>query len=153
MIVIADTSPINYLILIDEIHLLRELYGQVILPEAVFEEMQRPTTPEKVRSWISHRPEWVEVRSLGVPTLPLNLGAGEREVITLAQELQADLLLMDDKKARQVAGERNLVVIGTLAVLATAGRRNLVDLPMALERLMETSFRASPDVIKSLLDQ
>lgn len=52
-----------------------------------------------------------------------------------------------------MAGERNLVVIGTLAILATAGRRNLVDLPRALERLMETSFRASPDVIKFLLNQ
>ena len=152
MIVIADTSPVNYLILIDEIHLLRELYGHVILPEAVFGEMQRLTTPEKVRAWVANRPEWVEVIAPSTPSLTLNLGAGEREVITLAEELRADLLLMDDKKARQVAGERNLVVIGTLAVLATAARRNLVDLPKAIERLMGTSFRASPAVIKSLLN-
>jgi predicted nucleic acid-binding protein len=153
MIVIADTSPVNYLILIDEIHLLHELYGRVILPAAVFEEMQRPATPEKVRAWAANRPEWVEVRAPSTPSLTLNLGDGEREVITLAEELRADLLLIDDKKARQVAGERNLVVIGTLAVLATAARRNLVDLPKAIERLMGTSFRASSAVIKSLLDQ
>lgn len=64
MIIVSDTTPINYLILIDQIHLLRELYGQAVLPQAVLDEMQSASAPDKVRVWISNRPEWVPLRTL-----------------------------------------------------------------------------------------
>ena len=63
MIVVSDTTPINYLILIDQIGLLKKLYSRLIIPESVFEEMQRMQTPEKVRQWIGGLPDWVEVRT------------------------------------------------------------------------------------------
>jgi predicted nucleic acid-binding protein len=101
MIVVSDTTPLNYLVLIGQAHLLHDLYGVVTLPQAVHRELQREDTPEQVRTWIANRPEWLEVRQVSTPDLSLNLGAGEREAITLAGQLKADLILMDDRKARR----------------------------------------------------
>ncbi|MGH9899763.1 MAG: DUF3368 domain-containing protein, partial [Pyrinomonadaceae bacterium] len=65
----------------------------------------------------------------------------------------ADVLLLDDRKARQKAQRSGLTVTGTLGVLATASRRGLVDLPTAITRLQQTTFRAPMALIQSLLDQ
>ena len=62
MIVVADTSPVNYLVLIDEIDLLPIIFGKVLIPEAVMEELQHPRTPPKVRQWIVNLASWIEVR-------------------------------------------------------------------------------------------
>ena len=152
MIVVADTTPVNYLILIDRIDLLERLYGRVILPQAVREEMRRVSTPEKVRKWVDNLPSWVQVHTQAAPQMPLNLGPGEREVIALAVHLEADLVLMDDRKARLAAIERGLTVTGTLAILAAAARRGLEDLPAALDDLQQTTFRAPASLIRSILD-
>jgi predicted nucleic acid-binding protein len=56
MIVIADTSPLNYLVLIEEVEILSRLFGIVIIPPAVFEELSDPETPTAVRDWIAKRP-------------------------------------------------------------------------------------------------
>ncbi len=152
MIVVSDTTPINYLILIDRIDLLKRLYGRVILPQAVQEEMRRVNTPDKVREWIDNLPSWVEVNTQGAPQISLNLGRGEREVIALAVHLQADLVLMDDRKARLAAVEHGLTVTGTLAILVAAAKLSLVDLPAALNDLQKTTFRAPVGLIRSLSD-
>jgi predicted nucleic acid-binding protein len=115
--------------------------------------MQRTDTPEKVRAFVSNPPAWLEVHAVPVPDLTLNLGAGEREAITLAQALRADVLLLDDGKARRAARECGLTVTGTLAVLALAASRGLVDLPAALSRLQQTTFRAPAGLIRLLLEQ
>ncbi len=70
MIVISDTSPINYLILIECVNVLPELYGRVMIPEGVFEELQRQSTPEVVREWIAAIPSWLEVHQAHVPVAP-----------------------------------------------------------------------------------
>jgi hypothetical protein len=92
MIVIADTSPINYLILIDAIDTLKALFGRVIIPQAVFDELQREKTPREVKAWMTLRPEWLTVQQASRSHLSpqKRLGDGEREAITLAIELQAD---------------------------------------------------------------
>ena len=64
MLVVADTSPINYLILIQHEPLLPTLYTQVIIPTAVLRELQDPETPESVRTWVAHPPAWFEVHQL-----------------------------------------------------------------------------------------
>src|SRR5260370_38525604 len=99
MIVISDTSPLNYLILIECIHVLPELYGRVVIPEGVFEELQRPSTPDVVREWMSGRPGWLEVRQTEMkPDAELQrLGVGERQAICLAQELKAAAVIIDEE--------------------------------------------------------
>jgi len=62
MIVVADTSPINYLVLIREIEILPRLYGKVVIPQTVREELLRPIAPEIVRTWTAQAPAWLEAR-------------------------------------------------------------------------------------------
>lgn len=154
MIVIADTSPLNYLILIGLPHILRELFGEVIVSRAVLTEMESPLAPDKVRQWLAQRPEWVAVRDIQQedPTL-LHLDPGEREAITLAQELQANLLLLDERLGRQEAVQRKFNVTGTVGILDRAGARGLIDLPAAVSHLRLTNFRVSPRLLNSLLDR
>jgi predicted nucleic acid-binding protein len=61
MIVVADASPINYLILIEDIDILSKMYGRVVIPHAVYEELLRPSAPEVVRNWIGQMPSWLEI--------------------------------------------------------------------------------------------
>jgi len=80
MIVVADTSPLNYLLQIDEIELLPAIFGHVLLPEAVFRELQHPKTSAKVRQWVTHLPAWLEVRAVATVANPdlMTLDVGER---------------------------------------------------------------------------
>jgi predicted nucleic acid-binding protein len=105
MIIVSDTSPINYLVLIGEIEVLRKLAGQVIIPQAVYHELQDPHTPQQVKDWIDSSPAWIEVRqaNLSLYTPKKNLVAGEREAIALALELHADALLLDDRDGTKEA--------------------------------------------------
>jgi predicted nucleic acid-binding protein len=142
MIGVADTSPINYLILIQEIDILPKMYGTVVIPQTVREELVRPSAPQLVRSWIDHLPIWLEVRSpLAVPDSSLaKLDAGERDAITLATELHAEQLIVDDREGRREAERRGISVIGTLGVLREAATLRLLDIRIAVERLQATSF-------------
>jgi predicted nucleic acid-binding protein len=115
MIVIADTTPLNHLILIDQANILETLYGRVVVPSTVLSELQSQATPPKVKEWISNRPGWLEVNRTALPADPslAHLDAGERDAIILAQNLKADLLLMDDLGGRREAVRRNLKITGT----------------------------------------
>jgi len=79
------------------------------------------------------------------------LDAGERDTILLAEELRADLLVMDDWDGREAAERRAFTVLGTLGVLAAAASRSLLSLPEALTRLQATNFRMTPDMVQMLL--
>jgi predicted nucleic acid-binding protein len=116
MVVIADTAPLNYLVLIGEQELLPALFGQVIIPEAVLRELQAAATPPAVRQWIASQPLWLATRrTSAVPDASLShLDEGEREAIQLAEELGADLLLIDERAARREAARRNLATSGWL---------------------------------------
>jgi predicted nucleic acid-binding protein len=83
----------------------------------------------------------------------LRLGAGETEAISLALELSADLLLVDERKATSVAHRLGLSAIGTLNVLAIAAERNLLDLPSAIAALRQTTFREPTELVEELLNR
>lgn len=101
MIAVSDTSPLNYLLLINHIALLAQLYKQVVIPNAVYIEMLNPGAPELVSEWVSALPSWAEVRSASSLETTLRLGTGESEAISLALELKADVLLMDEAKVAE----------------------------------------------------
>jgi predicted nucleic acid-binding protein len=148
MIVVADTTPLNYLLLIGHIEVLPALYQSVLIPHEVHKELQRPGTPLTVRAWASSLPAWCEVRLLCSspdPTLS-ELDPGEREAIQLALEAGLHMLLMDESEGRREALRRQLQVTGTVAVLEKAAQRGLIDFRVALERLEQTNFRLSPKI-------
>src|SRR2546423_774916 len=102
MIVISDTTPLNYLVLIEQQELLVQLFNRVIIPQGVWKELQAEGTPESVRTWVDNKPDWLVVKQANFPadSALAALGHGEQEAILLAQDLNADLLLMDDKDGR-----------------------------------------------------
>jgi predicted nucleic acid-binding protein len=155
MIVIADTTPVNYLVLIDAADLLPSLFGQVLIPPAVFAELEDTETPPRVRTWLANAPSWLQVQNLrSHPDPELDyLDAGEREAIALAEELKADQILIDEMDARKEAARRKLPFIGTLGILRRAAQLDLVDLPSTLAKLQQTTFYVNPEVIRSLLDE
>jgi predicted nucleic acid-binding protein len=154
MIVVADTSPINYLVLIEQVDILARIYKRVVVPQAVFDELNSPDAPASVRMWLVNRPAWLEIRSVEVATDPSldYLGRGEREAIALAQSAKAERLIVDEGQARREATRRGIRIIGLLGVLLEASRRRLIHLPSAISRLRETSFYVSEELFDHLLD-
>jgi predicted nucleic acid-binding protein len=155
MIAVTDTSPICYLILISEVELLPKLFNQVLAPHAVIAELLHADAPEAVRAWASNLPSWIAVREIpaGSAAGMEKLQSGEQGAILLAQAMQAEIVLIDEKSARRVAADRGLRVTGTLGLLGEAASRGLLELAPAIDRLSKTSFRYSPALLKSVLDR
>ena len=133
-VVVADTSPLNYLVQCGAIEVLPQLYGVVVIPRAVFDELSEKGAPEAVRSWLNPPPVWISIRYAGAIDECLVLGRGEAEAICLAQEIHADEILLDERRARKAALERGLIVTGTLGVLEAASKRHLLHLPEVIDR-------------------
>ena len=152
MVVVADTSPINYLILIGEIGVLQQLYHRAVIPEEVFSELMDPEAPPGVREWATQHPAWIEIReSPSLDATLTDLDAGEASAIALAA-LETDvLLLIDESAGRLEASRRGIPNTGTLGVLRRAAIEHLVDLPSALNRLLATNFRVSRPLVADLL--
>lgn len=152
MIVVADTSPIHYLILIEAIDVLQPLYGRVLVPQSVSEELKQAGTPEKVQTWMENLPTWCEIHPdpPSDPALDQYLDRGERAAIALALLIPADRLLIDDWEGRVEAERRQLKITGTLGVLAEAHQRHLLDFESSLAQLSNTSFYLSPELVDKL---
>lgn len=153
--IVADTTPLNYLVLIQAADILPNLYRTVLIPPAVEAELAHPSTPASVRAWISQPPRWLEVVSVKQPvdSALAHLDAGEREAISLASELQAMLLLMDERDGVTIARQRGLKVVGTLAALDLAAAHGFVNLQTMFERLRATTFRSPVRLMVSMLEQ
>ena len=151
MIVVADASPLQYLVRIKAINVLLPLYHRVLLPQSVVRELQHTNTPAVVRTWIAQPPAWCEIRPdpPADPTLTF-LGPGERAAIPLALAVHADRLLIDDLAGRSEAEHRRLPVTGTLGVLGAAHRAGLLDFETALARLRRTNFYISDTIVDGL---
>jgi predicted nucleic acid-binding protein len=152
---VLDTSPISYLLLIGEIEILPVLYEQLFIPPAVSVELRHPGAPPVLKDWMARPPAWLEVHPIHLrPSWDLaQLQAGERESIFLAEDLGADQVVLDDMAAREAALGRGLGVTGLVGILDQAGRRSLIDLPAAIERLQRTNFHVAPWLLKNLLDR
>jgi predicted nucleic acid-binding protein len=125
MIVVADTGPVNYLVLSGHVTLLHELYGELLIPSAVHGELLHPRAPLKVREWANALPAWAGVKQAAGPSRFTDLGPGEREAISLALEVKADFVLIDETLGRKVAVKNNVAVKGTLGILEEAASRGL----------------------------
>lgn len=154
MIVVSDTSPLNYLVLIGAIDVLPQLFGEVRVPPAVVNELQSAKTPEHVRRWISSPPEWLrQVSPSSVMEFESPLDSGEAEAIALALEIEAAAVLIDEKKGRAIANARGLATIGTITVLELAAERRLLNLADAFAKLRETTFHVSDQLLDDALQR
>jgi hypothetical protein len=124
MLAVSNTSPISNLAIIGRLEFLRRRYAVVHIPPAVADELRALTHPAgsaRIQAALSEG--WLVVESLG-PSVsqkrPFPLDRGETEAILLACQLNADVLLMDEKRGREAARQRGLVVAGALGELIHA---------------------------------
>jgi predicted nucleic acid-binding protein len=156
-LVVADTGPINYLVLVEAIDLMPKLFNKILVPDAVYQELRHPGAPLSVQAWIANLPDWLEVRPNpgynSIDPVEMALDEGERAAIALAAAINADLILIDDRAGAAVAYRRGFAVAGTLGLLDLGARRKLIDLHSVFERLRATNFRYRPEIMDALLAQ
>ena len=151
MVVVADASPLIYLSRAGVLERLKVLFGEVVVPHTVWAEVvdQRPSAPG-LGALTSAR--WLRVIDNEVPTTDLGLDPGDTAAILLAEGLNAELLLIDERMGRRVAEARGLTVRGTLGVLVQARRTGaLPTLRPVLEQLAGDGFRISPALLREAL--
>lgn len=160
MIVISDTTPLISLLKINHLGLLEKLYGSVIVPEAVFEELTANDSYTDEASVIS-KSKFIESRkisnhqALQILRTLTGLDLGESEAIILAQELRADVLLMDERKGRKVARQLGIPLSGVLGVLVdslNAGLLSAYEVNESLDNLQEAGRRISGQLINRVRD-
>lgn len=156
MIIVSDTSPLCNLQLINCLWLLKEIYGMVIIPEVVSNELKKSSNPEiKAICEIS----WLIIAK--VKNIELanqlqdeqGLDEGEAYAITLAIELQADELLIDEKLGRREAEKLAVPIIGLLGILVISKKRNLINnVQKLMDNLIEKAgFRISNSLYQKVL--
>ena len=151
MIIVSDSSPLHYLIAIGKVEVLRALFGSIVVPGVVVSELTHAKAPEAVRGWMLKPPDWLTVRDpLQIDRSLPRLDAGEAAAISLAKELPADALLIDDRRGKLAAQSLGLVTIGTLAVIERAAADGLLELSSTLDALLATNFRAPADEVARL---
>jgi predicted nucleic acid-binding protein len=143
----------------DELNLLKSLFVEIIIADKVYEEVvvQGAGKPgaDEIRNadWIKRRSvsDMAAVQKLRSDEL---LDAGESETLVLATELKADLVLLDDRKARKIAAKLKVKRIGTIAVILMAYRKGLIkDLPAVLKKARQKAFRINERVFNRLKKQ
>jgi uncharacterized protein len=141
VIVVSNTSPIFYLSTIGQLDLLRQLYGEIIIPNAVFNEITNVGNTDAsaaivpTLSWIQTQP--VSDQAF-INTLKVELDPGEAEAIALAVELKANRLLIDERLGRAAAMRSALQVTGVLGILIASKRRKLIqEVKPLLDALIE----------------
>ncbi len=150
--IVSDTGPIIAFSRIGRMDILRRLFGEIIIPNAVYEELAiagkgRPGAVEVTQSsWIHSR----EVRNReSVNEFPLGLHKGELEAIALARENGMPLLI-DERQGRRVAANIGVTVIGSLAVLANAHREGIIeDTASLVQDFLKSGYWINPDVIEA----
>jgi predicted nucleic acid-binding protein len=157
MIIVSDTTPLIGLASIGKLDLLQELFGEVYIPQAVFDETVTFGRENSKAKQLVSNASWihvVEVKDrLAVNVLLDEMDLGEVETIVLASEMNADWVLMDEKKGRRKLSQLNIPKIGTLGILLKAKELNLIPvLKPEIEELQKSGFSISPLLVDEILD-
>lgn len=145
--VVCDASPLIALEQIGQLTLLQKLFDHILIPNAVAHEVSPSVS----------LPTWVTVFPVSKPFIPIiqaaPLGPGETEAISLAFELKAYLLILDERPGRRLAEELGLMVIGTLGVLVACKKHGHIKLVRPfMEELMQHDFRISRSLYRLVID-
>jgi len=152
MLVVADTSPFVAPVKIGHIGLLPALFGSVTIPDEVAAELSSTARTEDVRAFIASTPQWLSIQTVSRFEAIPGIHIGEQAAISLAIELKADLLLIDEQVGRKAAIARKLQTVRTAALMFEAARTGVLgDLKGAFDRLKATNFRVPVKVLDELL--
>ncbi len=163
MKVVSNASPLIALSLIERLHLLKELWGEIIIPEAVYKEVviQGKGKPGALLAENAIKNKWIKVIQVKeknlVKFLMSILDYGEAETIVLAKEIQANLVILDNREPRLFAHQVGLKVIGTIGVILKAYEKHIIENPLEeIYRLKNYGFYIGDkllDYIKSFLEE
>ncbi len=156
MTIVSDTSPITNLAAIAQLDLLHQIYGSIVIPKSVYDELTRvgypvPGTLEVQTS------SWISVQSVcnqeQVTKFRQTVDLGEAEAIALSLELKADRLLIDDAAGRAIALGLGLKITGVLGVLLIAKQRGFISAvkPLVDEVMNRAGFRVGDLLCQSVL--
>lgn len=159
MKIISNSSPLIGLCSIDRLAILQELFESIIIPNAVYEELvfagdDRPGSKEIKNAADS----WIDVKTLSnrdsIPLLESSLDRGEAEVIALGQELNADLLILDNKEPRNFAKAVDLNIIGTVGIIKLAWKKGIIANPIfELYKLKNKGFYIKQSIIDIIIEE
>jgi predicted nucleic acid-binding protein len=153
--VISNTTPVLSLLKIDKLNLLKELYGQISIPQAVFDEIE--TGKDKEFYTDLREITWINIEKIRAEDTKLylfDLDAGEAEVLILAQEQNADLVILDEIMGRRYAKQLGLTLTGTLGILLKAKEQGLIEaIAPLLYILTQKGSWINPKLITNILEK
>ncbi len=154
MRVVVDSSPLIALCLIGQLPLLKRLFEEVYVAPAVYFEVVEKGKG-RIGSDEVRQSDWIKVKeitnTLAVSILKTYLDSGEAKSIVLSLEMGADLLILDEKKGRDIAEQQELKIAGTAAILKWGVEKKIIfDLASILDKLQTCGFRLSKEVYNSL---
>ena len=159
MIVISDTTPIISLLKAGQLELLRKLYKTVLIPQAVYRELtENPSYVKEAGSiketdYLSVR-QVENVKSVEVLRSVTGLDAGESEALIMYDEQNAALLLMDERKGRNVAKQLHMKYIGTAGILMLAYDKQLLsakEVKECIDTMLANQFRLDEKICNIVL--
>lgn len=158
MIIVSDTSALGNLAIVNHLWLLQSIYGKVLIPDVVAQELSNAPRPE-IQAVLSL--DWIETKAIvdlamaNTLQQDQNLDPGESYAIVLALEQQADELLMDERRGRQEATKLGIPIIGILGILLIAKQRQLIPKvqPILDALIQQASFRVSSALYTQILLQ
>jgi predicted nucleic acid-binding protein len=150
VIVVADTGPLISLAVINKLDLLDILFPRIAIPQAVWQELEKNIKELSIPQVRRLQNRVVAVKHY--QDITPDLDTGEKEAIILYDEIQADLLLIEDKAARLFAEGRGIICTGTLGILVGAKAEQLIPAlrPLFAELLVKGRYFAIP-LLNSLL--
>ena len=153
--IIVNTSPIFYLHRLGLLEMLNKLYGDITIPEAVRNELEKGYVQGEDVPQLENYP-WIQIMNVDMPeylSLIVDLGLGESEVLAIATNHPSALVILDDKLARRIAEMREFRLTGTAGVLLRAKEKGLIPaLKPVIEKLLSLNFRLKPDLVNAILE-
>lgn len=154
--VISNASPLICLARIDKLNLLKKYFGRIFVPKEVYQEIcvkgEKKPGSTQVQS-----AEWIKIKEVkdkfAVELLELELKKGEAEVIVLAKELKAKLVLIDEKIPREKLNSLGFNTLGSVGVLIKAAKEGQLNLKQSLDELRKKGFWLSEDIYKQALKE
>lgn len=161
MTVISDTTPIISLIKIQKLDLLQNLFKEILIPDAVFKELTTNTVykeeAEIVKNCDFFRTVSVQnKKSLEIFQKITGLDAGESEAIIIVDEQKSDLLIMDERKGRKIAGKLGINLTGTIGILIQAYNEKMItaeDVKLCLQNLRQQNIRISEELMNRAFEK
>ena len=152
MIVVSNTSPLIFLSKIEKLDLIKKLYKKVNISEEVFKEINSKKSEEvnyfnKSKIYKIHKLKNIK---------KFNLGEGEEATITLALKLKADLVLLDDQKARFIVDNLNIKYIGTIGILLLSLKKELIkhdEFKNLINKLMDSGYRIDINIYTKITEE